>query len=165
MPDTLDRPAAAALSSLPGATIIRRIRGMIFSALGAALVYSIIGTASKGTCVGGYSGDGGYIDGSGNATDLAPTCVQLTLRPSAIVFVAIAVTVIVAITLVLRPGRTEASALRVIDRAVVVMIAATLAWAVVTQVSFFAIPLDPPSPGEPFMVPFTFGHVEVDITP
>ncbi|MFE6964158.1 hypothetical protein ACFVAJ_03535 [Agromyces sp. NPDC057679] len=164
MPDTLDRPAAAALSTLPGATIIRRIRGMIFSALSTALVYSFVGTASKGGCVGGSPTDG-FMEVNGSPADIAPTCVQLNLRPSAIVFVAIAVTVIVAITLVLRPGRTEASALRVIDRAVVVMIAGTLAFAALTMVSFFAIPLDPPSPGEPFMIPFTFGHVEVDITP
>ncbi|GAA1780997.1 hypothetical protein [Agromyces lapidis] len=164
MPDTLDRPTAAAPSTLPGAAIIRRIRGMIFSALGTALVYSMIGAASRGGCVGGSAADG-FMEVNGSPADITPTCVQLNLRPSAIVFVAIAVTVIVAITLVLRPARTEASALRIIDRAVVVMIAGTLVWAALTMVSFFAIPLDPPSPGEPFMIPFTLGHVEVDLTP
>ncbi|WP_022890379.1 hypothetical protein [Agromyces italicus] len=162
MAETIDRPAS--LSTLPGATVIRRIRRMAFAALGTALVYSVIGAATRGGCVGGSTADG-FMEVNGSAADITPTCVQLTLRPSWIVFVAIAVTVIVAITLILRPGRSEASALRIIDRAVAVMIAGTLAWAALTMVSFFAIPLDPPSPGEPFMIPFTLGQVEVDLTP
>lgn len=162
MPATLDRPHAAPFSTLPGATIIRRIRRMIFVALGTGFVYSMVGTASKGGCQGGVT-DGGFVDGHGQPTDVAPTCVNLTLHPSPIVYTAIAVTVIVALTLVLRTGRTEASALKVIDRAVIVIIAGTFAWAVLTMVSFLAIPLDPPSPGEPFTIPFTFGVVEVDL--
>ena len=61
MPDTLDRLPAAARSTLPGAAIIRRIRRMLLWALGMAVVYSIIGTASKGGCPGGFTGDGGYL--------------------------------------------------------------------------------------------------------
>ncbi|WP_344294554.1 hypothetical protein [Agromyces neolithicus] len=162
MPETLDRPPAASLSTLPGATIIRRIRRMILSALAVALVYSILGTASRGGCAGGSTD--GFPEVNAGPADIAPACVQLNLRPSVIVFVAIAVTVIIAITLILRPGRSEASALRIIDRAVLVMIVGTLVWAAVTMVSFFAIPLDPPRPGESFMIPFTFGDVVVDIT-
>ncbi|MFF2493500.1 hypothetical protein [Agromyces sp. NPDC058064] len=163
MRETLDRPPAASLSTLPGATIIRRIRRMIFAALGTGFVYSMVGTASKGGCQGGVT-DGGFVDGHGQPTEVAPTCVDLTLHPSPIVYTSIAVTVIVALTLVLRTGRTEASALKVIDRAVIVIIAGTLAWAALTMISFLAIPLDPPSPGEPFSIPFTFGFVEIDIT-
>lgn len=158
MPATLDRPPAASFSTLPGATIIRRIRRMICVALSAGLLYSMFGTATKGGCLGG-----GDIATQGDPADAAPTCVNLTLHPSPIVYTAIAVTVIVALTLVLRTGRTEASALRIIDRAVIVIIASTFAWAVLTMVSFLAIPLDPPSPGEPFTIPFTFGVVEVDL--
>lgn len=155
MSETLDRTPAGVASPLPGATIIGRIRGMLLSALGAALGYSILGTASKRGCFDAVSEEA--------AADSA--CVNLTLHPSPIVFIAIAVTVIVAITLVLRPGRSEASALRIIDRAVDIIIAGTLAWAALTMVSFFAIPLEPPGPGEPFTIPFTFGNVDIDITP
>lgn len=161
MAETLDRPMAA-LSTVPGATVIRRIRRMIFSALGAALVYSVIGAASRGGCIGGSTADG-FIEVNAGPADITPSCVQLTLHPSAFMFIALVVTVIVAITLVLRPGQSEMSALRVIDRATLVMIVGTIVWAVVTQISFFAIPLDPPIPGEAFTVPFTFGHVEVDV--
>jgi len=154
MPETLDHPPAVALSTVPGATIVRRIRGMIFSALSVALVYSFVGFASKGAC----------FDAAVDSPEPVSTCVSLTLSPSPLVYLGMAVTVIVAISLVLRPGRTEASALRIIDRSVTIMIVLTLAWVALTMVSFFALSIEPPGPGGTFTIPFTFGVVDVDIT-
>lgn len=62
-----------------------------------------------------------------------------------------------------RDARPACRALRIIDRSVIVIIAGTIAWAVLTMVSFFAIPLDPPAPGGPFILPFTFGVVDVEV--
>ena len=155
MPETIDRPPATSLSTLPGATVIRRIRGMLLSAMGTALVYGLVGTASKGAC----------FDSVSEKAAGESSCVNLTLHPSPIVYTAIAVAVIVAITLVLRPGRSEASALKVMDRTVTVIIVGTLAWAALTMVSFFAIPMEPPGLDGTFTIPFTFGNVDVDFTP
>lgn len=165
MPDTLDRLPAAARSTLPGAAIIRRIRRMLLWALGMAVVYSIIGTASKGGCPGGFTGDGGYLDANGDPTDVASMCVNLTLRPSPIVFVAIAAIVIVAMTLVLRRADSESAALRTLDRAVIVIVAVTIGWAALTMVSFSAIPYDSWDGIEPFTIPFTFGDIDIDVSP
>lgn len=165
MHETLDRPPAASLSTLPGAAIIRRIRGMLLSAAGTAILYSVVSTASKGGCIGGVTGDGGYIDANGNPTDVVPMCVNLTLHPSSIVFIAIAVIVIVAIILVLRRADSESAALRMIDRAVIVIVAGTIGWAALTMVSFFAIPIDSWNGVEPFTIPFTFGNIDIDVSP
>ncbi|UOQ90188.1 hypothetical protein MUN74_04525 [Agromyces endophyticus] len=154
MPEMLDQSQAGSLASVPGATIIRRIRGMIFSALSTGIVYSFVGFASKGAC----------FDAAVDGPEPVSTCVNLTLSPSPLVYLGIAVTVVVAISLVLRPGRTEASALRLIDRAVIIMIAATLVWAALAMVSFIALSIEPPGPGGTFTIPFTFGVVDVDIT-
>lgn len=165
MPDTLDRLPAASLSTLPGAAIIRRIRGMLLWSVGTAIVYSALSTASQGRCPGGVTGDGGYIDSNGDPTDVAPMCVNLTLRPSPIVFIAIAAIVIIAITLVLRRADSERAALRIIDRAVILMVAVTIGWAALTMVSFFAIPLESWDGVDPFMIPFTFGNTDIDVSP
>ena len=154
MPETIDHPTGT-LSSLPGATIIRRIRGMLLSAISTALVYSLIGNANKGAC----------FDTVSEKAAVESTCVNIVLQPSPFVFLAIAVAVIVAITLVLRPGRSEASALKIMDRTVIIIISGTLAWAAVTVVSFIAIPMEPPGLDGTFTIPFTFGNVDVDFTP
>jgi len=154
MSETLDRPPTGTRSTLPGATVISRIRGMLLAAMGTALVYSILGTAGKGGCFDAIS-DEGVADS---------TCVTLSLQPSPFVYLAIGVAVVVAISLVLRPGRSEASALHVIDWTVIVIIAGTLAWAALAMVSFFAIPLEPPGLDGTITIPFTFGNVDIDIT-
>lgn len=165
MPETLDRLPSASLSTLPGAAIIRRIRGMLLWSMGTAIVYSTLSTASRGRCPGGVTGDGGYIDSNGNPTDVAPVCVDLTLRPSPIVFIAIAAIVLIAITLVLRRADSELAALRVIDRAVILMVAVTIAWSALTMVSFFAIPVETWDGVDPFTIPFTFGNIDIDVSP
>lgn len=165
MPETLARPPAEALSTLPGAPIIRRIRGLLYSAGATALVYSILSTASKGGCPGGVTGDGGFIDANGAPTDAQQLCVTLTLRPSPIVYTAIGVIVLIALTLVLRRAESVTAALRLLDRAAILIIAVTLVWTVLTMVSFFAIPIDAWNGVDPFTIPFTFGNVDVDVTP
>jgi hypothetical protein len=165
MPETLDRQPGTELSTLPGASILRRTRSLLYSALGAAFAYSVLSVASKGGCPGGISADGGFLDAEGRPTETAQNCINVTLQPSAIVYVAIAVIVLVAITRVLRRADSAATAFRMLDRAAILLIAVTAIWLVITQVSFWMIPLDQWDGGEFFPIPFTFGNVEVDITP
>lgn len=165
MPETLDHAPSAALSTLPGAAVIRRIRRLLIWAIGAGVVYGTFGTASRGSCPGGFTGDGGFIDANGDATAVAPQCVQLNLRPSGIVFVVIAVIVIWAITRVLRQATDEAAAMRILDRAVIVIVTGVAAWMVLTLVSFLSIPLDQWDGSAPFWFDFTLGVVEVDQSP
>lgn len=165
MPETLDRQPGTELSTLPGAAILRRTRSLLFCALGAAFAYSVLSFASKGGCPGGVTGDGGFVDADGRATEIAPNCVNVTLQPSAIVFYAIALIVLVAITRVLRKADSEAAALRTLDRAAILLVAITAVWLVITHVSFVMIPLEQWDGGEFFPIPFTFGDVEIEITP
>ena len=165
MPETLDRPHSAAQSVLPGAAILRRTRSLLFCALGTGLAYSVLGNASKGGCPGGATGDGGFIDAGGQSTAVAPNCINVTLQPSGIVFLAIAVIVLVAITRVLKSSATEAAALRTLDRAAILIVAVTATWLVITHVSFWMIPLDQWDGGGYFPIPFTFGTVDIDISP
>ncbi|KRC59203.1 hypothetical protein ASE14_15650 [Agromyces sp. Root81] len=165
MPETLDRPPGAALSTLPGASILRRTRSLLVCALGTGFVYSMLSVASKGGCPGGATGDGGFLDADGQATDVAPNCITVTLQPSTIVYLAIAVIVLVAISRVLRTAASEAAALRTLDRAAIMLVAVTATWLVITQVSFWLIPLDQWDGGEFFPIPFTFGTIDVDISP
>ncbi|MFK4730482.1 hypothetical protein ROT00_12400 [Agromyces mediolanus] len=165
MRDTLHHSPDARLSTLPGATIIRRIRRLLLWGLGTALVYAGLSAASKGLCRGGVSGDGGFVDGDGQTSSAVPLCVNLVLRPSPIVYVAIAAIVLIALTLVLRRAVDEASALRTLDRAVILIVAVTAAWLALTLVSFMSIPLDSWDGGEQFWIPFTFGNVDIDVSP
>lgn len=165
MRDTLHHSPDARLSTLPGATIIRRIRRLLLWGLGTALVYTGLSAASKGLCRGGATGDGGYLDADGRATTAVPRCVDLVLRPSPVVYVAIAAIALIAITLVLRRSADEASALRTLDRAVILIVAVTAAWLALTLVSFMSIPLDAWDGGEQFWIPFTFGNVDIDVSP
>ncbi|GAA1504273.1 hypothetical protein BJ978_000359 [Agromyces terreus] len=161
MPETLDRAPGAELATIPGAAVIRRIRRLLIWAGVTALVYGTLVTASKGGCPGGATGDGGYLDANGDPTEVVPQCVQLTLKPSGLVFVFIAVAVLVAISRVLRAG-DQASAIRVLDRTAIVIVAVVAAWSVVTLVSFLSIPLDQWDGTEPFFLDgFVFGNVDI----
>ena len=165
MPDILGSAPAASLSTLPGATIIRRIRRLLFWAAGTALVYSALATASKGGCPGGVTGDGGYLDANGDPTAVAPMCVNLTLRPSSLIIIMIGAAVLVAISLVLRRAHSEAAAIRILDRTAIVIVVVTVGWTVLTMVSFLSIPLDGWDGTGPFFIPFSFGNIDVDISP
>ena len=165
MSETLDRQPGAELSTLPGASILRRTRSLLYCALGTGLVYGMLSVASKGGCSGRVTGDGGFIDAEGRPTEAAQYCVDVTMRPSSIVYVAIAVIVLVAITRVLKSSASEAAALRTLDRAAILLVAVTAVWLVFTHVSFWMIPLDQWDGGAYFPLPFTFGTVDVEISP
>ncbi|WP_448003236.1 hypothetical protein [Agromyces bauzanensis] len=165
MPEILDRRPSAALSTLPGAAVLLRTRRLLFWALGATFAYAVLGGASRSYCPGGFTGDGGFLDAAGQPTDAAPQCVTLSLQPSGIVFAAVAIIVLAAISRVLRSAATETAAIRMLDRAAIIIVVVVAAWTLITQVSFATIPLEGWDGTEPFYFPFTFGNVRVEVTP
>ena len=151
--------------SLPGVEIIARIRRLLVVGLVAAAGYSMCTTAGAGYCPGGVDADGGFIDAAGNATDTAPMCITLTLRPSGLVFLAIAAIAFGAITLVLRRAVDVPSALRYLDRAAAAIVIITVASVVISQIWFALIPITEWDGTGAFFYPFPFGSVDMDTQP
>ncbi|AWB96663.1 hypothetical protein DCE93_14245 [Agromyces badenianii] len=165
MTNTLDHLPEADSSSLPGASILARVRGLIWSALGYALAYGFITNASRSACPGGYGSDGGYVDADGQPTVLAPQCISLTLQPSVFVAAAIVIVVLAAITRVLKRAGTEADAFRIIDRAGIVIIAVVTGSILISHVWFWLIPIADWNGSGTLWFPFPFGSVTMDTYP
>ncbi|MFT3945016.1 MAG: hypothetical protein QM705_14505 [Ancrocorticia sp.] len=66
-------------------------------------------TASKGVSFGGMTGDGQYIDSSGNPTDHPPEYVSMTLRVSPSFYLAILLILIVVLVFARRAGNARAA--------------------------------------------------------
>ncbi|SFR71020.1 hypothetical protein SAMN05428970_1097 [Agromyces sp. CF514] len=166
MPETLERPPADALSTLPGAPIIRRIRRLLVVAGATGLIYGVLGTASKGGCPGGVTGDGGFLDANGDPTGVVPMCATLTLRPAPIVFLVIVAIVLIAISRVLRRAGSETAALRTLDLAAVAIVGLTAAWWALTLVSFLSVDVLAWDGVGPFPYPdFMLGDIDIDLSP
>ncbi|MDN4615505.1 hypothetical protein P5G50_13705 [Leifsonia sp. F6_8S_P_1B] len=148
-----------AAAPLPAAPLLRRARTLLLWALGAAVVYSTL-SGSKGSCPGGFSADG-YVDAAGDPTDVAPQCFQATLHPSPVVYLAIAVTVIVAVTRAARATDLD-RALRTLNRATILVVAIAVVSMVIATVWIFVSPA--PTDGTVFF-PFPFGSGTMTITP
>jgi hypothetical protein len=142
-------PATA--TAVPGGAILIRLRRLIAVSILAALVYSLLTTGSKG-----------YCPGTGEAAD---SCVNMALRPSPVVYIALAILVFAAIGAVLRRAATEASAIRLIDRAATAAIGIAGVCALVSIVWFALIPIESWNGGGTFFFPFPFGSVEMTVTP
>ncbi|GAA1962964.1 hypothetical protein [Agromyces allii] len=165
MPETLERPPSDAITSLPGAPIIRRIRRLLVVAGATGLFYGVLGTASKGGCPGGVTGDGGYLDANGDPTSVVPMCVTLTLRPAPIVLLVIVAIVLIAISRVLRSARSETAAMRTLDLAAVAIVGLTVAWWALTLVSFLSIDLQAWDGVGPFPYPDAMlGDIRIDVS-
>ncbi|UNK69589.1 hypothetical protein [Microbacterium sp. H1-D42] len=156
--------APTVTSALPGFEVVARIRRLLVVGVLAALGYAAFMSASKGFCPGGVS-DGGFIDAAGNPTDVAPTCVNLTLRPSPLILAAIAVIVFWALTRVLRRAVDVPSAIRIVDRAAAAIVILVVASVVISQVWFALIPLTDWDGTGTFFYPFPFGSVDMQTSP
>jgi hypothetical protein len=160
----MEKPAPVA--EIPGAIVLRRVRKLLITALVGALAYSLLTTGTWARCLGGYDGSGGFIDGSGEATELAPTCLTLTLRANPLIYVVLALIVIGALSSVLKKSRSEADALRYVDAAAVVVVLLLATCIVVSHVWFWNLPVQDWDGGTTdFFYPFLFGSVTADITP
>lgn len=118
--------------------------------------------ASKGYCPGGVDGDGSFIDAAGNTTDTAPICVTLTLRPSGLVFIAIAAIAFGALTMVVSRATDVSSAIRYLDRAAAAIAILAVASVVISQIWFRMIPITDWDGTGTFFYPFPFGLVELE---
>ena len=158
-------PTSSDVTSLPGAAVVARIRRVLLVSLIAALVYPAFIGASAGYCAGGVDGEGGFVDAAGRPVDTAPACVELTLKPSPLVYVGIVLIVLFAISRVLK-APDEAGALRILDRSltgVCVLVAVAI---VVSQVWFHLIPIADFMAGTASVLsPFPFGFIDVANTP
>ncbi|MEV8360330.1 hypothetical protein [Microbacterium sp. NPDC076895] len=167
MTDADTQTSVTGNSVLPGVEIIAAIRRVATVTALALLAYVTFTRGSAGRCVGGVRADGGYIDANGDPTDVVPQCISLTLAPSPVVIIAVVLTFIVALTLVIRRAQTVPAALRILDRATIVILAITAVSLVVSLVWFGLLPIRDWSPDGPweFVFPFPFGSVDLSITP
>ncbi|WP_303709666.1 MULTISPECIES: hypothetical protein [Microbacterium] len=161
-PSTAPDTASAAL---PGAVVIAAIRRVLLWSLIAAFLYPVFMTASKGICPGGVDGNGGFIDSTGQPVDEAPQCIQLTLAPSPLVYIAIAVIVLLSLGRVMK-ATGERAALRTLEwtlRGVGLLVVVAI---VVSHVWFALIPIEQFT-GDSWSVfsPFPFGTIDVEVTP
>lgn len=92
-------------------------------------------------------------------------CVDLALRPSPLVLLALVAIVILAVSRVIRAGGDEARAVRTLNRAAVAVAVAVVAAGsvLIAQVWFALIPLG--GIDGTYFWPFPFGLVEMTTTP
>jgi hypothetical protein len=124
------------------------------------ITYAVASTASKGFCPGGVDGDGGFINADGNPTDAAPMCLNLTLQPSWLVIVLVALLVIGTIWASRRGG---ASAAMTLMRGMVFVIVVLVAALLVTHVAFWSYPVSDWRYGDPVSFPVPL-NVKVAVT-
>ncbi|MEJ1088815.1 hypothetical protein WDU99_10840 [Microbacterium sp. Mu-80] len=158
-----DRDASSPATSLPGVEVVARIRRLLVVGVIAALGYSMFMPASKGYCPGGVTAEG-FIDAAGDPTDVAPSCVSLTLQPSPLIFAAIAVIAFWALTRVMRHAADVPSAIRVIDRSAAAIIIVAVASVAISQIWFALIPITDWDGTGAFFYPFPFGSVDMVIS-
>ena len=160
---TLDGVPAEALATLPGATVLRRVRRLLVWTLGAGWVYWTFTGGSMSRCAGGLA-DGGYVDAAGNTASDVPMCHSLTLSPSGVVIAAFAVAVLWSISTALRRAATEADAIRYLDRAAAFVGIAAGVSIVVAHVWFWALPIERIGVDTVYF-PFPFASVHVESYP
>lgn len=165
MPQSIQSDLVHVAPALPGAAIVARIRRLIVVAVFAAVAYSAFMSASKGYCPGGVTADGSFTDAIGNVVDIAPTCINLTLRPSGLIYLAIVAIVIGALTMVLRRASDQASAMKYLDRAAAGIAILVVLSVIVSQVWFGLIPITDWDGAGTFFYPFPFGSVDLVTTP
>ncbi len=152
-------------TALPGAPVIARIRRVLVLALLLALAYTVFSSGSKASCPGGFGGEGGFIDAAGEPTTQAPLCISVSLQPSPLVFLGIALIVFLAIGRVLGAS-DEARAVQILDRAAAGVAILALAALAISQLWLALLPITEIDPAS-YQVfgPFPFGGVDIDVMP
>jgi len=165
MADASRIAAPAGGLTLPGSAIVQRIRRLIVVTISAAILYSALLAGSKGGCAGGITASGMFVDQNGDATDVAPTCVNLALRPNPMMFLLFGAILLWAVHRVLRKAPDDASALRILDRAAVITGLLAVAAIVIANVWFALIPLYGIDGSGTYIWPFPFGAVDFQTSP
>ena len=108
MPDTIAEPPAAP-RALADPTLFHRARVLVGAAVGASVFYGFFAHSARGSCTSSESDLGG--------ADVAETCTTVTLMPSAVIYLVVALIVMRAMTIVLQQSATTDDALRTLARA------------------------------------------------
>lgn len=92
-------------------------------------------------------------------------CVAMSLGPSPLMFIALVVAIIWALSRVLSRADSEEAAIRILDRTAAGIMIVAAASIVVAQVWFALIPLDGINGSGSYLWPFPFGSVDLQIEP
>lgn len=161
---TQTSPRDAVAPAFPGATVIGMVRRLLVVSVIAAFVFSALMVASRGYCAGGFDAQGGFIDASGSPVDVAPRCIQLTLGPSPLFYVGIALFVFLAIGHAMKAS-DELAARRGLNRSAFAVVGIVVFAIAVSQVWFRLVPIEDFASGSwSIFSPFPFGNIDVDMT-
>ncbi|WP_322410003.1 hypothetical protein [Microbacterium invictum] len=163
----IDASPAIATPAIAGRELVIQIRRLLVVTLVACVIYPGLTRASSASCAGGFGADGGFIDGSGQPTDIVPQCLSVELMPSPLVFAAIAAIVLLTLGRVIRVATDLESATRMLRRAALAIMIVTGVSVVIAQVWFALLPVTDwdPQAGYFFVFPFPFASVDLTITP
>ncbi|MGR2751859.1 hypothetical protein [Agromyces arachidis] len=154
MSDPISTPPAPTTPMLPAeAALFRQARVLVGAAVGASAFYGWFARASRGTCRSDGSGPDGGIE----------TCTTVTLEPSALVYLAVALIVMHAMTTVLEGSATTDAALRTLARARRLVIAIPICSLVLAHSWFASLPTDDPwSPTGNDVLPSLIAWVDIE---
>lgn len=162
---TESQPNATVTAPLAGLALVAKIRGLLIVSVIAGLVSPMFMAATTSYCPGGIDGSGGFIDAAGQSVDEAPRCIDMALKPSPLLYVAIGLIVLIAINRVMKAA-DEASALRTLGRASMTVGVLVVVAIMISQVWFQTIPIEQFSTGSwSVLSPFPFGLIDVTDSP
>lgn len=149
---------------LPGAEVVVGIRSLLVWAIVAATMLAVFLRGSMSSCSGGVTGSGGYLDTNGGSTDLVPMCGSVTLSASPLVYAAIALTVVLSLTRILRRADTVERALGILNNARMIIVVLTLVTFVVGYGAFAMLRIDDWS-NYSVLFPFPFATFDISTRP
>jgi hypothetical protein len=159
MPDTIAQPPAPP-TAMSDATLFHRARMLVGSAVGACVFYGFFTNAARGTCTSDVVASGDWA-----GADAAQTCTTVTLVPSVLVYLAVALVVMRAMTIVLQHSATTDDALRTLRRARAAVVTIAIGSLVLAHAWFAAIATgDPWAPTGNAVLPSFIAWVEIETT-
>ena len=102
MSDSRFSPVLLPKSETARSKLKSRRNAVILTGFITAVLYSAFATASWGTCPGGITDDGGYLDSAGESTTVVSQCISAVLHPNAAVYLVIALVIVAGIWLARR---------------------------------------------------------------
>jgi len=149
---------------LPGAAVVVGIRSLLIWAIVAATMLAVFLRGSMGSCSGGVSGNGGFLDADGQPSDIAPMCGSITMSASPLVYIAIALIVVMSLTRILGRADTVDQALRIVNNARMVIVVLTLVTFVVGYWAIMTLRVDDWN-NYSILIPFPFTTFDISTHP
>ncbi|MFF0910799.1 hypothetical protein ACFWZW_08950 [Microbacterium enclense] len=147
---------------LPGSAIIVGIRSLLIWAIVASALLATFLRGTHASCSGGLTPDGrGFLGPDGAPTDVEPRCGMVTLSPSPLLFLLLALIVIGTITRILRRAEDEDHAFRILNNARMAIIVLSLVALAVGWIAIMTVRVDDWSSYSLFS-PLPFGQFDVD---